>query len=150
MKENITDFLTVHECHWQDEVNIKARYDKETYSEDNKKNILTTEEVKALAVALKKEVADCLENYILLQNGKDIHKKKLVMSYVALQKATLLRAVCYNKKRGTEVSEMLKQDFVRGKKDETNWSDNNELFNAMHEEEQLMAKQTLVLTVRGM
>ena len=44
---------------------------------------------------------------------------------------------------------MLKQDFVRGKKDETNWSDNNELFNAMHEEEQLMAKQTLVLTLRG-
>ena len=60
MKGNITDFLIVHKCHWQDEVHIKAWYDKETYSENNKKKFLSTEEVKALAVALRKEVAGCL------------------------------------------------------------------------------------------
>ena len=95
-------------------------------------------------MALRENLDDCLKWYSQLQNEPDIQK-----SYASLQKATLLCAVCYNKKCGAEVSEILKQDFTSGKKDEKNWSENNELFNTMTKGEQEMALKTLVLTVRG-
>ena len=66
--------MEVKKLHWYDEVNIAACYDKETFSENNKKNIPTTQQVKQLSMALRENLDDCLKQYSQLQNDPYIQK----------------------------------------------------------------------------